>query len=311
LTEQRPALTPAVAIRLMRPEHWIKNVLVLFPVVSALRMGDARAWLHAGLAAAAFCLLASAGYIVNDVRDRESDRLHPQKKDRPLAAGTVGVPSALVLAGVLAAAGFAFAAARGLPVVLAVAAYAGLQLAYSLLLKSKMLLDAIAIALGFVLRAVAGAAAIGVGVSPWLFICTFTLCLFLAFCKRRNEVATLPDADEARRHRPTLQGYTPELLTHLTTFSAGVAVVSFLVYALSESPIRRRAGGPSLVYTLPIVIYAIFRFAMLSMRGRYADPTDLILHDRPFQLTLALWAAAVALVLCCGAELAGWLTGGG
>ena len=295
-------MRPKALIKLARPEHWVKNLIVLAPVLFARRTGDPVAWILAGLAAGAFCLASSAVYVFNDIRDREADRRHPRKKDRPLASGAVSVRAAaaecvVLLAG---AAGLGFAAN---PFVLAtVGLYVLLQAAYSLVLKHRMLVDVICIALGFVLRAMAGALAIRVEISPWLFVCTFTLCLFLGFCKRCNELVTMGADDDAFAHRRTLAGYTPELLTHLITLSAAVSVVAFLSYALSDRTVEN-LGTNFLVYTLPVVVYVVFRFAMLSMRGRYADPTDLITHDRPFQLVSLLWLAMVVVVIRWGRQL--------
>jgi len=298
-------MTAKATIRLIRPEHWIKNVIVLFPVLFAHKAGVLGAWVQAGLAAAAFCLASGAVYAFNDIRDRAKDLLHPQKRLRPLPAGAISVHAAAVTGAVLAVAGVAVAFAAGLPVLAAVAAYLLLQAAYTTALKRKMLVDVICIALGFVLRAVGGALAIRVAVSPWLFVCTFTLCLFMGFCKRANELASLGDGGEAADHRATLSGYSGELLTHLITLSAGVAVVSFLLYATSGRTIHH-LGTDYLLYTLPLVIYGVCRFAMLSMRGLYADPTALILHDRPLQLTVVLWAAAAAAVIRWGPDIQRW-----
>ncbi len=290
------------AIKLARPRHWVKNVIVLMPVIFAMRIGDAGAWAAAALAAAAFCLAAGAVYVVNDIADRQRDRLHPDKRTRPLAAGRVSLRAAAIEAGLLLAAALAVAAAVNGLVLAVVGAYVLLQAAYTFYLKRKMLLDVICIALGFVLRAVAGAVAIPVEPSPWLFICTFTLCLFLGFCKRCNELATLGETDNAHRHRPSLAGYRPELLTHLITLSAAVAVVAFLLYGASDMTVAR-IGTNYLVYTLPLVVYGVFRFAMLSMTGRYADPTDLILRDRPFELTIAVWLALAVAIVYWGRDI--------
>ena len=168
-----------------------------------------------------------------------------------------------------------------------------------------MLVDVIGIAMGFVLRAVGGAVAIAVVPSVWLFVCTFTLCMFMGFCKRYNELITIGEPDQAAAHRPTLAGYSPELLTHLITLSAGVAVVAFLLYAASPGT-GQTFHTMLLVYTLPLVCYGVFRFAMLSMMGRYTDPTDLMLRDRPFQLTLLLWLASAAAVMQWGPQLLAW-----
>jgi decaprenyl-phosphate phosphoribosyltransferase len=293
-------------IRLARPGHWIKNVIVLFPVLFAIRTGDPSAWFNAGLATVAFCLASSAIYIFNDIGDREADRLHPRKKDRPLAANQIGATTACIAAICLIAAGIltALCVNNFLPVL--VVSYLLLQCAYTLILKHKTIIDVICIALGFVLRSVAGAIAISVEVSPWLFVCTFTICLFMGFCKRYNELATLTEPLEATGHRKTLAAYNSELLTHLITLSAGVAIVAFLLYASNERTIER-FGTNYMMYTLPLVVYGVTRFAMLSMKGAYTDPTDLFLHDRPFQLTIVLWFASVVVILRLGVDLQQWL----
>ncbi|MCK4998169.1 MAG: UbiA prenyltransferase family protein, partial [Anaerohalosphaera sp.] len=189
---------------------------------------------------------------------------------------------------------------------LMVAVYILLQLVYTFFLKHRVLVDVICIALGFVLRAASGAVAITVAISPWLFICIFTICLFMGFCKRYNEVVTIGDMTEAENHRRTLIEYTPDLLTHLITLSAGIAVVAFLFYGLSESTVKS-FGTNFFVYTLPVVVYAVFRFAMLSMKGAYADPTDIILRDKPFQATVVLWAVMAVVIILYGSKISEYL----
>jgi 4-hydroxybenzoate polyprenyltransferase len=311
VTTETPYRTRALVdigclLRLARPKHWIKNLIVLFPVIFSMRMGEAGAWLNAGSAAAAFCLVASAVYVINDIRDRDRDRQHPKKANRPIASGRVTVPVASAEAALLLAAGLAVSWAIN-PFVSGLAlAYVALQVSYTFLLKRKMLVDVMCIALGFVIRAAAGAVAIWTPVSPWLIVCTFTVCMFLGFCKRRNEVATLGDQVEAGKHRPTLIGYTPELLTHLITLSAGVAIISYLLYA-THPEVVERFHTTYLIYTVPIVIYAVTRFAMLSMEGKYADPTDLITRDWPFQVAAAAWVAVTLAVISWGQHLQEWV----
>jgi len=293
-------------LQLARPKHWIKNLIVLFPVIFAMRVTDTGAWLAAGLAAAGFCLVASAVYVINDIRDRDRDRQHPNKRDRPIASGRVPLPVARGEAAILLAGGLALLWGIN-PLVCALAvAYVVLQVAYTFLLKRKMLVDVMCIAMGFVIRAAAGAVAIREPVSPWLIVCTFTLCMFLGFCKRRNEVATLGDTVTASKHRPTLLGYTPELLTHLITLSAGVAIISYLLYA-THPDVVGRFHTTCLIYTVPIVIYAVTRFAMLSMEGKYGDPTDLITRDWPFQVAAAAWVAVTLAVISWGRLLEEWI----
>ena len=298
--------TAAAIIRLARPAHWIKNIIVLFPVIFAMRAGDVSAWRSAGLATAAFCLVSSAVYIFNDILDRNADRLHPKKKDRPLASGQISVAPAAVAAICLTGAGLAiaFIVNNILPVIAVF--YLLLQITYTLGLKHKVIVDVICIAMGFVLRAAAGAVAINQEVSSWLFVCTFTICLFMGFCKRCNEMATLGQPHKAARHRKALASYSSDLLTHLITLSAGVAVVAFLLYASNERTVANFKTN-YLMYTLPLVVYGITRFAMLSMKGLYADPTDLFIRDRPFQLTVLLWLGAVVLIIRWGLDLQHWL----
>ena len=292
-------------VKLARPGHWVKNVFVLMPVVFGMRMTDPVAWTRAGIATVAFCLASSFAYIINDIEDAESDRLHPRKKNRPIAYGKISVKAGLVEAVILLVASAGIAYFVSVPLLVMVAAYVLLQVLYSELLKRKVLLDVICIAIGFVLRAVAGAIAIGVEISPWLFVCMFTLCMFLGFCKRYNEVVTLGDGVVAANHRATLLEYTPDLLTHLITISAGIAVIGFLLYSMNARTVEH-FGTDYLVYTLPVVVYAIFRFAMLSMKGVYSDPTDLILHDRAFGVTIVVWLIMAMSIISYGPRLQGW-----
>lgn len=293
-------------IQLARPNHWVKNVVIFMPVVFGLRMHQMQAWTRAGIAAAAFCFVSAFAYIINDVRDRESDLQHPQKKYRPVACGKISSRTALIEAAVLFLIGAFLAKSLSTILLLILILYVILQLSYTLYLKQKALIDVICIALGFVLRTASGAVAIKVEISPWLFICMFTLCLFMGFCKRYSEVVTLPDEDVARNHRPTLIQYTPELLTHLITLSAGIAVVAFLLYGLSERTVAQ-FGTNYFIYTLPVAVYAVFRFAMLSMKGAYSGPTELILRDRPFQLTILAWIVLILVLIRFSRNIELWI----
>ena len=183
-----------------------------------------------------------------------------------------------------------------------------MQGAYTQWLKHATLLDVIIIGLGFVLRAVAGAVLAHVEISPWLILCTFTLCLFMGFSKRRCELNVLAEngGTSAAQHRRTLAEYTPDLLNHMTTLSAGIAVVSFMLYATDRRTLEVFHTN-YLVYTLPFVVYAIFRFALLVEHGRVDGPTAVVLHDRPFQAAIALWGLAVLIIVYRGQDLSVWL----
>ncbi|MGA1980736.1 MAG: decaprenyl-phosphate phosphoribosyltransferase [Sedimentisphaerales bacterium] len=293
-------------IELARPGHWIKNIIVFLPIIFSRRLDDPAAWQQAFVAAIVFCMASSFAYIINDINDRQADQSHPLKKNRPLVSGRITTATAVMEAAVFLVLAIIVAYGFSKPLLLTVATYMLLQVSYSLFLKQKVLVDVICIALGFVLRAFSGVVAIRGEISPWLFICIFTICLFMGFCKRYSEIATITCAVGAKNHRPTLMAYSHELLTHLITLSAGIAVISFLLYSLSESTVAR-FGNNYFVYTLPIVIYAVFRFAMLSMKGSYADPTDLILHDRPFQLIIGIWTIAAFGIIYWGGFVDGWM----
>lgn len=293
-------------LRLARPQHWIKNSIVLMPLFFALRMNDVQSWIQGVAATVAFCFASSFAYILNDIKDADSDRQHPNKKHRPIACGVVSAKNAMAFAVTLLTVTALIATALSTVVFFIVAVYVLLQICYSVYLKHIPLIDVICIAMGFVLRAACGAAAIRVEISPWLFICMFTICLFMGFCKRYNEMITLGDTISAGSHRRTLIHYTPDLLTHLVTVSAGIAVVAFLLYGLSDRTIEH-LGSDYLVYTLPVVVYGVFRFAMLSMKGSYSDPTDLILHDRPFQVTIVIWLVVAFAIVCGGKDLQAWI----
>jgi 4-hydroxybenzoate polyprenyltransferase len=295
-------------LQLMRPGQWTKNVFLFAGLVFGHLLGDWHSVLVVLAGFVGFCVLSSAVYVFNDIHDRNEDRHHPVKKARPVASGRVSVPAATTFAAALLAVGLggAFALDRGFLFIAAI--YVLLQTAYTFWLKHATVLDVIALGLGFVLRAVAGAVVVHVAISPWLVVCTFTLCLFLGFSKRRCELDSLAEngGTNAVRHRRTLAEYTPELLNHMTTLTAGIAVVSFMLYATDKRTLDE-FGTNYLLYTLPLVVYAIFRFALLVEHGRVDGPTAVILRDRPFQAALVLWGVAVLVIIYRGRAVQEWL----
>jgi 4-hydroxybenzoate polyprenyltransferase len=283
--------------RLLRPVHWIKNVFVFAALIFSRRLAGSpgESWPALGLALGAFlcfCLASSAVYVLNDILDRRTDSVHPERRDRPIAAGRMTVRAALAVGAACAALALLGSLILSGALAAIILAYMLLMVFYSAGLKHVMILDCAIIALGFCLRAVAGAVVIEVFISPWLVICTFALTLFLAFSKRRGEIAQLQENSEA--FRKTLGEYTPELLAHMLDVSSMLAVVCFLLYAM-DFRTQELFGTNNLVYTAPVVLYCIFRFSALTQKGLYSDPVKLILRDRPFQIGLVLWAA-----LCAG-----------
>jgi 4-hydroxybenzoate polyprenyltransferase len=270
----------------MRPQHWTKNVFVFAALIFGHKITVPLAVGRAIVAFFCFCLAASAIYIFNDIIDRRTDGLHPEKRKRPIAAGCVGVGLAAVVSALCAVAAIigSFLLARSFATV--ILAYIVLMILYSLLFKRMMILDCVIISVGFCLRAIAGAVVVGVFISPWLIICTFALCLFLAFSKRRGEIILLRENSESFRR--TLAGYTPELLAHMLDVTSGLAVICFLLYAMDDRTLRI-FGTNNLVYTTPLVLYCIFRFSLLIQQGSYSDPLRLMYKDLPFQIGLVLW----------------------
>ena len=294
-------------LQIMRPSNWMKNVFVFAALIFGQRLSGPAGEVFFAIAAAVACFFcfsvaSSAAYIFNDITDRRTDRLHPEKRFRPIAAGTVDVGSAMVLSVVCGAGAvlgsFALDAGFGRIIV----SYLVLMVLYSLFLKRVMILDCVVISIGFCLRAVAGAVVVNVGISPWLIICTFALCLFLAFGKRRSEIALLGENSEV--FRATLGGYTPELLAHMLDVTSGLAIVCFLLYATDE----RTVGifSDRLIYTTPVVLYCVFRFSALMQTGRFSGPVQLILHDLPFQIGLVLWVALCIVIIYAHKLGIGW-----
>jgi len=289
-------------LQIMRPLHWTKNVFVFAALIFGKQLiGPFEevfpAVINAFGAFFCFSLAASAIYIFNDIIDRETDKLHPEKSKRPIAAGTVTVGSAeavsvlCALVAILAS----YFLVRELTIIILI--YIGLMVLYSLLLKKMMILDCVTISIGFCLRAIAGVVVLKdpeVFISPWLIICTFAVCLFLAFSKRRGEIAQLREDSESFRR--TLAGYTLELLAHMLDVTSGLAIVCFLLYAMDKRTLEI-FGTNNLVYTTPIVLYCVFRFSALIQKGKYSGPVQLILSDRPFQIGFFLWVLACICII--------------
>jgi len=278
-------------VRSLRPAQWSKNVFVFAPLVFAQKLQDPHALLRATLAFAAFCSAASAVYLVNDVRDRDEDRRHPLKRHRAIAAGTLGVGPALVAATLLAVAAGIAAWRLGPAFTALLGGYVLLNLTYSLYLKQRVILDVMAIAAGFVLRVLAGAAAVPAPVSSWLLLCTIFLALFLAFSKRRHELTLLQDG--AADQRRVLEHYSPAFLDQMINVVTASAVVSYALYAVAPETVQK-FHTEHLVYTVPLVLFGIFRYLYLVYQSPGArNPTEAILHDPPFLLNIALWGLAV------------------
>ena len=281
---------PAAALTALRPRQWTKNLLLFAGIVFAAELGDPSRWLSAVIAFVAYCAASSAAYLVNDVRDVASDRLHPVKRTRPIARGELRPRTALWLAVSLTVIAVTLAALLGPASLACLAVFLALQGAYSLWLKSIELLDVLAIAGLFVLRAAAGAIAVDVRISNWLLVCTFLLALFLALGKRRAELGL-----DGVRARPALDGYAPGLIDQLLAIVAAATIAAYTAYAITAHDSRW------LVATVPFVVYGLFRYLLLlHRRGLGEEPDALLVEDLPLLVTVAAWAATCAVVLAVG-----------
>ena len=279
----------------LRPGQWTKNLLVFAGLLFGRRLFDAGAVVDAVSAFAVFCALSGAVYLVNDISDRDSDRQHPLKAQRPIASGSLPVTTALAAAIAIATCALAAAAAIGPRFAGVAAAYLALQVLYSFLLKDIIIIDVLTIAIGFVLRAVAGAVAVNVEISHWLLVCTILLAMFIGLAKRRHEIVML--ADGATHHRPILGEYSPYLLDQMIAVVTASTLMAYVFYTISPET-QEKIGGSWLGLTIPFPLYGIFRYLYLvHRRDGGGSPAELLLTDRPLLICVALWALTVALIV--------------
>jgi 4-hydroxybenzoate polyprenyltransferase len=288
-------------LRALRPKQWLKNGIVflafVFTIRQAWRPFAPDTWLpllsRSLLAFVAFSAVASAGYLINDLRDIQADRLHPRKRLRPLAAGSLRPSVARATALLLAAAGLLLGFALSWQFGLVLLAYSVSTVAYSYLLKHLVIVDILTIAVGFVLRAVGGALVIGVPISPWLYLCTILGALFLALGKRRHELLLLGDASAA--HRPSLDQYTPQLLDQMTSAVTASTIVAYCLYTVTASNLP---ANHAMLATVPFVLYGLFRYLFLVYsRDEGGSPEDVLLRDRPLLIDIGLWLLTAFAVL--------------
>lgn len=282
-------------IRALRMYQWTKNLLLFAALIFARELGNRELLTLACMAFAAFCLAASATYLFNDLRDIENDRAHPKKKNRPLASGALKVGEAWVLIVLLAAGAIGIGYAVSIPFLLTLLIYMAMTLSYTLALKNLIIIDVMVVALGFVIRAMAGAVAIDIEFSQWLVVCTLFLALFLALGKRRHEITLLEDG--ASEHREVLFHYSVQYLDQLILIVAGGAIITYTIYTCSQDVIDK-LGTDNLYLTLPFVVYGIFRYLYLvHHKTGGGDPSSTLIKDFPMALTVGLWGTACVAII--------------
>jgi 4-hydroxybenzoate polyprenyltransferase len=292
-------LSPAVSadwLRLLRPRQWTKNLLLFAALVFARRLFDPTALTLALLGFAVFCAASSAVYVLNDLLDADRDRQHPEKRHRPIASGAVGRGAAAGLALLLAAGALVFAFALHVGFGLWTLAYLALNAVYSGVGKNVAILDVLLIAGGFVVRAIAGAVVIDVPYSEWFILCTLFLAVFLAASKRKAELLSLEGG--AAAHRPVLGHYTLSSLDAFTATAMAATVLSYALYVVAEQPGEELHA---LAFTVPFVIFGIFRYYLLVETGDLGDrPEEVLLQDRPMQACVLGFAVVAVVALYVG-----------
>lgn len=290
------AKSPPLPIALflaLRPKQWVKNVVLLAGILFTLdRQHSLTDILRTAAALAVFCALASAIYLINDICDVDQDRKHPRKRRRPIAAGYVSIPLAWGTAVLLAVVGLCGAALLGTDFALTSLGYVILTVTYSYILKHQVLVDVMALAGCYVLRAVAGAVVIHVDISPWLLVCTWLGALLIGLAKRRNELVTL---DDAGSHRKILEEYTVGMLDQFIVTVTGCTLMAYILYTFSSQTAH---GRPLMMLTIPFVTYGLFRFFYLIHRhGKGGDPSSELIEDRNLLVCGILWALTCAAVM--------------
>jgi 4-hydroxybenzoate polyprenyltransferase len=279
----------------LRPDQWTKNLIVFAALIFAVKLLDPAALANASAAFLIFCALSGAVYLINDVSDRDADRQHPLKCMRPVAAGEISPGLALGFAVVLSAAAVTGSFALNRSFGMAAVAYLALQVLYTRSLKHVVVLDVMAIAIGFVLRAVAGGLVINVHISNWLLVCTMLGALFLGLAKRRHEITLL--AAGAKGHRRILEEYDPYLLDQMIGVVAASTMVAYIIYCASPET-HAYFGTEWLVLTTPFPIYGLFRYLYLVHRKEGGgSPSDMLLKDRPLLACVALWGIVVVMII--------------
>lgn len=279
----------------MRFEQWIKNLFVFAALIFSKNLLSLHRFLVVSLVFLVFCLLSSSVYLLNDLLDLEKDRYHPQKKNRPLAAGLLPVSTAIFSVIFLSALGLAIAFLLGTSVGIIVSIYFILMIFYNFYLQNLIILDVLTIAFGFVLRVICGAVAINVEFSSWLLICTILLALFLALAKRRHELIIL--GEDAEKHRPILRKYTAQLLDEMIAVVTASSFMSYSLYTIWPETVKK-FQTKNLIFTIPFILYGIFRYLYLIHQKQLGgNPEKIILQDYPLLINILLWIVSVIIII--------------
>lgn len=272
----------------MRPKQWYKNLVIFIGIIFSINLLNLNLWIDVIAAFTIFCILSGSIYILNDFLDLEKDKNHPKKKNRPLASGRLKVSHALTCAIILICIALTGAYLLNLQFFLVSVAFFILMLVYSFFLKEIIIVDIMVISIGFVLRAMAGALAIGVYVSPWLIICAFLLALFLALGKRRHELVLLKE--NASNHRKILGEYSTDMLDQMINISTSALIMSYSLYTFFS-------GNTYIMITIPFAFYGLFRYIFLVHARNMGGEPEMIFKDKGMVISIVLWVIVVVFVL--------------
>ena len=275
-------------ITTMRPKQWYKNLVIFVGIIFSLNLLNFQMWLDVISAFAIFCMLSGSEYIINDIIDVEKDRKHPKKCKRPIASGKLKASYALLFAIILIIVAGGGAYLINTQFLVVSITYFLLILSYSLFLKHLIIVDILVISIGFVIRAIAGCLAINVFISPWLVICAFLLALFLALGKRRHELILL--AENAKEHRRILEGYSVEMLDQMISITTGALIISYSLYTFLTDNI-------CMMFTIPLVIYGLFRYLFLVHSKNIGEEPEMLFKDKGMVICMVLWVVLVVAIL--------------
>ena len=287
-------------ITTMRPKQWYKNLVIFVGIIFSLNLLNFQMWLDVISAFAIFCMLSGSEYIINDIIDVEKDRKHPKKCKRPIASGKLKASHALLFAIILIIVAGGGAYLINTQFLVVSITYFLLILSYSLFLKHLIIVDILVISIGFVIRAIAGCLAINVFISPWLVICAFLLALFLALGKRRHELILL--AENAKEHRRILEGYSVEMLDQMISITTGALIISYSLYTFLTDNI-------CMMFTIPFVIYGLFRYLFLVHSKNIGEEPEMLFRDKGMVICMVLWVVLVVLILYAPSFVVGFKGG--
>jgi 4-hydroxybenzoate polyprenyltransferase len=300
----QPSFSLNEAVRLVRPKQWIKNGFVFAPLIFARELFETTPLLLTVRAFAAFCLTASAVYIINDLADLEADRAHPEKRSRPLAAGTLSTRHAVLILLLLIGGSIALTAGMDPRFIILLSLYFVINIAYSLKLRDVFLLDVFIIAAGFMLRVLGGAYAIDVKISSWLVLCSLFISLFLGFAKRRGELV-LSEQVGVDAKRRTLKLYRLDFIDQVLTIAAAGTVISYALYTVAPGTVET-FGTDRLIYTTVFVMYGVFRYLFLTHTSSSVEnPTNAVFADIPIIVNALLWIAVSVVLIYFGGSIPG------